>query len=302
MASAARERAAQETYHALSPLLGGKRKEQLDRLLVPDPTKKGTATELSWLRRGTTSNTPRAIAEQLQKLSRLRELSADRLDVGAVNPNRLKFLANLGRRYTNQELQRQASGSCYLVLLAFLKEAHTELVDEVHDLVDQCLAQADARSRRELEEFRRGAARATNEKVKLFGDLARIVLDPEVADADVRAAALGRVGSEEELHRAVEEAESLARPLDDNYYDFLADKYVYVRQFAPAFLRAFEFRSNGADDVLVEAVSLLKEVNASGSRRVPEGAPLGFAPAKWLPYLADKDGRIDRRQWELCLF
>ena len=77
------------------------------------------------------------------------------------------------------------------------------------------------------------------------------------------------------------------RPVDDNYYDFFADRYSYLRQFTPAFLEAFQFRSNRKDDSLLEAISVLRSLNTGKRRRVPDSAPLGFVPGKWGPYVAN---------------
>jgi hypothetical protein len=227
-------------------------------------------------------------------------MNAEEWDLSAVNPNRLKTLARLGRRYTAQALQRQAGERRHPILLAFLREAHTEMTDEIVDLFERCLAQADARARRELEEFRKKAARATNEAVVLLGRLIDVIGDPSVADDEVREAVYERVASREKLLAAREESDRLARPLDDNYFDFFAERYSYMRQFAPAFLEAFEFRSNQNDDPLLEAILMFRELNREGRRRVPEGAPLSFVPAKWGPYVIE-DGQIERRYWELCL-
>ena len=206
-------------------------------------------------------------------------MGADRLDVSRVNPNRLKLLAGAGRRYTNQALQRQSEERRHPVLLAVLKEAHTEVTDEVVDLFDQCLWEADRRSRNELADFRQGAVKATDEKVRLFNRIARLLLDPELPHDLLRARAFAIAGSHEELRRALEDSERLLRPLDDNYYDFFVSKYLYVRQFAPAVLGALIFRSNKAEDPLLDAGSLLKDLDASKSRKVPNDAPLGFVPA-----------------------
>jgi TnpA family transposase len=299
MVARARERAAESTFRAIAPLLSGKRKAQLDSLLVPDTA--GSPTTLTWLKQGATSNTPRAILGQLKKLAFLRGIEADRWDLSAMNPNRLKHLAKLGRRYTAQPLQQQAPERRYPVLVAFLHDSCAQITDEVVDLFDRCLSQADARARRQLEEFRKGAARATNEKVRLFAELGVILLDERIADGEVRAAVYARVASPDRLRSAVEESEKLMRPLDDNYFDFLAKRYPYLQQFAPAFLEAFEFRSNLRDSPLLAGVELLRELNAEGRRGIPEGAPSGFVPRKWRPYVFAEDGRIDRRYWKLCL-
>ncbi len=78
----------------------------MDALLVPDTVSRPTT--FSWLKQGATSNTPRAILEQLKKLAYLRRMGAEGWDLSSVNPNLLKHLAKLGRRYTAQPLQRSS--------------------------------------------------------------------------------------------------------------------------------------------------------------------------------------------------
>lgn len=300
MVAEARERAGEETYRAVSPLLSaGILAERLDGLLVPGS--RWALTDLSWLKQGATSNSPPAIVAQLKKLRYLRRMGAHEWDLSAVNPNRLKALAGVGRRHTAQSFQRQATERRYPILLSFLREAHTETTDEIIDLFDRCLMQADARARRELEEFRKGAARSTNEAVVLLGRIIDVIGDSSVADSDLRDAIFARVASRKELLAAGERSNKLARPADDNYFDFLSERYSYIRQFAPAFIEAFEFRSNHKDDPLLEGIHLLGELNEAGKRRVLEEAPLEFVPAKWGPYVVREDDRIEKRYWELCL-
>lgn len=302
MVADARERAGEETYWAVSPLLGreGRElKEQLDGLLVPESGR--TLTDLSWLKQGAVSNSPPAIVKQLKKLQHLRQMGVSEWDLSAVNPNRLKALAGVGRRYTAQPLQRQDGQRRYPILLAFLREAHTETTDEIIDLFDRCLTQADAHARRDLEAFRKGASRATNEAIVLLGRLIDVIGDLSVADSEVRDAIYEHVASREKLLAAREESGRLARPLDDSYFDFLSERYSYIRQFAPAFIEAFEFRSNHTDDPLLEGIRLLEELNEEGRPRILDEAPLEFVPAKWGPYVVREDGRVEKRYWELCL-
>lgn len=210
----ARERAIAETYRRLSPLLTGDIGSTLDRLLVREPRLKGTP--LGWLREGATANTPIAVKGQIEKLRFLRGLGVPDWDMSGLSPNRLKLLAQLGKRDSNQALQRMDVERRHPILLAFLHQAYEEVTDEVVDLVDRCLAGAYARAGRDLDEFRRGAARSTNEKVMLFRDMGRIVLDPDVPDAGLREA-IHRYLPKEMLRAKVEETERLVRPLNDSY-------------------------------------------------------------------------------------
>ena len=62
----------------------------------------------------------------------------DRWDLRALHPNRLKFLARLGKRSTNQALQRAPAERRYPILVAFLRQSLEETTDEVIDLFDHC--------------------------------------------------------------------------------------------------------------------------------------------------------------------
>jgi hypothetical protein len=52
-------------------------------------------------------------------------------------------------------------------------------------------------------------------------------------------------------------------------------------------------------------VETLRALNATGARKVPENAPIGFVPARWRGYLdtAAKAGNVTsyRHYWELCV-
>jgi hypothetical protein len=294
MVITAREQAERETYRRIAPLLTEEFRARLDQILEPSETIK--RTPLVWLRQGAVSFSPAAIVGEIEKLSYVRALGVERWDLSALTPNRRKFLAQVGKKSTNQALQRTAPSRRYPILIAFLRQVAEELMDEIVDLFDRCMAQVDARSRRDLEEFRRNVARATNEKVALFNDLTGMILDPQIADPDLRTHIYKR-HPKERLQAAMEESERLMRPLDDNYFDFLTGRYNYVRQYAPAFLSAFTFRANRRGEPLVEAVSILNRIK----RKVPENAPVDFVSTKWRPNVLDKEGKIDRHYYEMCV-
>jgi uncharacterized protein DUF4158 len=294
---AARERGHTETFRRLVPLFTNERMTRFDSLLIREESL--GRTSLAWLGQRAAANTSKAIVAELKKLDFLRGLGAAGWDLSEINPNRLKFLAQLGRRATSQALQRLAPERRYPILAAFLRQSVEEITDEVVDLYDRCLAQSYARASRDLDEFRLAIAKATNEKVFLFRDIGHLVLDPSVTDGQLRQTIYQYVPADK-LQAAVEECERLVRPLDDSHFDFLAHRYGHRREFAPAFLQAFTFRSNLNPDPLLQAIELLRTLNQERRRAVPENAPLKFIPATWHPYVVDRSGRIERRYYELC--
>ena len=125
------------------------------------------------------------------------------------------------------------------------------------------------------------------------------MLDPTVADRQLRATIYRRV-ARETLHEAVERTEALSRRGDGHEFDFLADRYNYLRHFTPQFLNAFAFRSNWAGAAVLEAVVGLRNLNTRRQRKMPPDAPVQFVPARWRPYVVGRDGEIDRHYYELC--
>jgi TnpA family transposase len=202
--AAARQRAQWETHRRLAPILTGDCKARLDGLLTVDPAT--GRSRLAWLQQSVASSTPPTVLVTLEKHAFCRAWGVDRWDVSPLSPNRLKFLAQIARRCTNQALQRMSDPRRYPILVAFLHQTLVDLTDEALDLFDRCLADAYHRARRDLEDFRLSVASSTNEKVRLFREIGRVVLDPAVQDADLRRAIYRRVPPAE-LRDAVEETD-----------------------------------------------------------------------------------------------
>jgi TnpA family transposase len=298
MISTARSRAIEQTWRLVEPLLTQQYQTALDKLLEVDEQKRRTL--LVWFRTSATSSSPASILSTLEKINELRALGVEEFDLSVLNPNRLKLLAQIGRKADSQQLQRLAPNKRYPILIAFLHQALCDTIDEAVDLYDRFFAEAYSRAGRELDEFRRSVAKATNEKVRLFHKLGHILLDPQITDAEVRAFVYREI-SPKQLRAAVDECERIMRPDDDSYFDLLATRYYRLRQFAPAFLDTFVWRAAKEDDPLIEAIEVLRELNAEQIRKVPDDAPLEFIPDKWLSFVIDENQQFNRRYYELCL-
>ena len=241
MVVSARQKAHEVTYTTLAPLLSENVVSTLDTLLVPDQTT--GRTRLSWLRRRAITNSPNSIKTTIEKITLLREWGVSQWDLSLVNPNRRKFLAQLGYKSKNQALQRFAEERRYPILMAFLSQILTETIDETIDIFSDCLADADRRSRRDLDNLRAALAKSTNEKLRLFSELGTIVLDSTVPEDQVRAHIYEHV-PKEKLETEVAECSLMVRPHATSAADFFVGRYNYFRQFGPIFFSTFTFHSN----------------------------------------------------------
>jgi TnpA family transposase len=295
--ASARLRAQQETYRLVAPLLTLERKATLDRLLeIDDDT---GHTRLAWLRQEATRSTARSIVETIEKLRYLQAVGAREIDLVALNPNRRRFLAKLGNTATSQALERMSAVRRYPILLAFLEHVLQELIDEAIEQFDRCLADTYARARREHDEVRLGMASATHEKLRLLKEFCRIILDPNITDAEVRAF-IYRLAPADNLQATQDECDQLISTDNDGHFQILGKSYSYLRQFTPDLLEVLDFRSSQQDEPLLEVIALLRTMNREGARKLPDDAPTAFVPAKWRPYVNGQGQQLDRHYYELC--
>ena len=245
LVATARDQAHDETFRRLTPLLSDERKAVLDGLLTPEPPT--GRTRLSWLRQEAVSHAASQIIATLKKIAFLHDTGVPQWDLASLNPNRAKWLAQIGWKSTNQHLQRMPPLRRYPVLVAFLQQALLHHTDVAVELFDQCVWDCHRDAKQELEEFRTAMARSTNDKLKLFRELGHVLLDTEIADPDVRAVSFERV-PEKVLRDAMAETQGLIRPRPDEALDFFGKRYSYLRQFVPLWLQTLTFHAQGPDD------------------------------------------------------
>jgi hypothetical protein len=229
----AREEAVEETYRLLLPILNDETKSKLDKLGEIEKGKKQST--LVWLRQPAVSFSADAILQNIEKIKFLREMKVETWDLSLIIPNRQKFLSQVARKSRIQSLGELSEKKRYPILAAFAKQALIDIIDETIELFDRCLMQSYSKAGQELDELRQKHSRSTNEKIHLFYEIGSLILDPEIADAQLREKIFESV-KPENLSEAVAECPLIMRPMDDNYFDLWAERYSYFRRFVPHFL------------------------------------------------------------------
>ena len=298
LVATARHAAHTETFRRLTPLLPPARVTLLDDLLVPDP--QTGRTVLNWLRREATAASAPQLVETLTKVTTLLDMGLATWELTTLNPNRVKWLAQLGWKAPVPQLQRMDPARRYPILVAFLAQALAHQIDVAIELYDQCLWDYASAARKELKDWRQTIARSTNEKLRMFRELGRVLLDTTIDDAAIRAVSFTRV-PEAALREAVEETTALIRPRQDGAIDFFGTRYSTIRQFTPAFLQTLTFHAHGPDDTVLQAIEVIRTLDRAPTRRpIPKEAPMGLVTDTWRPYIREPDGTISRRYYELC--
>jgi hypothetical protein len=167
-------------------------------------------------------------------------------------------------------------------------------------MFDKLLTRAHTRAQNEIDEQLR-RQRQTIQVSSAFGSLGRIILDNSVSDGELRARLFAAV-SREELAAYVEGMDEwVTGKRTDSFYGVVR-RHGLLRKFSPALLDALEFAQDaeGAPTACLRALRILKEVNATRRRKLPEDSPTGFLPQRLRPIVMNH-GEIDRRAWECAL-
>ncbi|KAF0846838.1 Tn3 family transposase [Nocardia caishijiensis] len=298
----AREQAQRETYDRLAHEFTPARCAELDALLTTDASL--GVSRLRWLSTGPVEASAAAVRAEVDKLAFLRGLGADRLDMSVLPAERRRFLATMGRRLTPQALERRDPQRRYPILLTVLAQSGTDVLDEVVALFDQAISAKFGAAERRMQQELAERGKSGEDRQALLDDLLAIVTDPAVADEEIGALIRGERIGWERLRAAVAQAKPRL-PRDHGHLAALDSSYNYLRQFTPAVLASVGFAGGTAATELLLAVDMLRELNATGRRKVFDEAPTGFVPTKWRGYLdqARKSGSATayRHYWELCV-
>jgi TnpA family transposase len=256
-------------------------------------------TQIALLRQSEISNSPATILSALQKLKTLQELKVDQWDLSAINPNRRKQLAQIGFRSTAQALMRMNHQRRYTILIVFLSDLYSEILDEIVEIYDRLLIAISDRANRKLKESKIEIALETGEKMKLLQNIVGILIDPGISDGDLRKRIYEFV-PESTLRTTYEECERIVEPLDKDFFELIGKRYSNIRQFVPTFLDSVPLQGNAQSAGIIKAVEILRELNESGQRALPDDAPVDFVPAVWWDYVVENN-KINRKYYELCV-
>lgn len=297
LALACRARARREAYAALSADLRLEQRSKLDGLL--DARGETRQTYLGWVRQSLGAANPTNVLSCLERLTFLRSLGIPVTWSARLHQNRLVQIAREGANTDVTHLRAFSPDRRYATLVAGVLDAMTVLTDEALEMHERFLGQQFKKAERKHLGRLQENGKAINNTLKRYASLGRALIKAKSQNADPFAA-VEAVLPWNELTASVAEAEKLAQPGEFDSLALITNSYPVLRRYAPRFIDAFEFRSSPASEQLMKAVELLRELNKTGARKVPDDAPRGFVRPRWERHVLTSDG-IDRRFYETCV-
>lgn len=292
----AKTRAEKKIHAILIRDLSVLHKHRLEKLI--DLTVKNSKTKLAWLREIPGQSSPDSFIKVIQRLKYIKELDIT-AEISLINPNRLLQLARIGSRYEPHSFRRFKEDKRYALLVAHLLTLSQDLTDHAIEIHDRQMMVLQAKGRKNQEEMQKQNGKSVNEKVVHFADIGTALIAAKEKELDPYAA-LEEVMPWEKIVESIEEAKVLSRPMDYDYLDLIKTRFNYLRKYTPSLLDSLKFNSTKSAKPLLNALNIIRELNDSGKRKIPDGSPLEFVPKRWQKHVFDDEGNINRQYYEMA--
>ena len=244
---------------------------------------------------------PAAMQSLADKLAAIEATGVLAVDLSWLNANYQRALFHYVRKCSADRLREVARPRRLAALVCFLRQSYRDAVDQAVDMFDKFLTRTHTRAEHELNDQMRSQRQTIKAALAALRSLGAIILDDSVGNAALRPRLFAAV-PRDALEAQVAGLDEWVTGKKSDVFHGLVRRFSHLRQFSPVLLRALEFFPDAGDDEVpcLEAIRVLKEMNADLKRKLPEDAPTDFIPKRLLP-LVVTDGKPDRKAWECAL-
>jgi TnpA family transposase len=255
-------------------------------------------TWLVWLRQSPLRPNSRYVREHIERLKIFQSLALPDGIGRHIHQNRLLKMAREGAQMTPRDLADFEAERRYATLVALAIEGMATVTDELVDLHDRIMVKLfSAAKHKHQQEFQK-QGKAFNDKVRLYSRIGRALVAAKESGGDPYAA-IETVLPWSEFEQSVSEAAQLAQPQTFDHLHLIGEQDGTLRRYTPEFLDVLKLKAAPAAQAVLDAIDVVREMNMTGSRKVPEDAPTSFIKARWKPLVFTGEG-IDRRFYEIC--
>jgi TnpA family transposase len=294
-----RRLAREQIYHKVAEALPGETSRKLNALLEVKANEK--VSDLQKLKANPGRSSAGAMQSLMEKLSLIEATGVLAMDLTWLNSNYQRALFHYVRKSSVHRLREVTQPRHHAALVCFLWQSYRDAVDQAVDMFDKLLTGLHTQAENELDQQMRDQRRKIRTSLTTLQALGEIILDDSIQDAQLRERIFKAI-PREELAAQVDDLSEWVSGKNSDLFHGIVRRFGYLRRFSPTFLEALEFfqDSQEADIPCLEALKVLRELNADNKRTLPEDAPLDFIPKRLLPMIME-GGAPNKRAWECAL-
>ena len=292
-----RDRAANRLWQMLADLPTSEQRDRLETLpKVPDGLRQSA---LDRLRRGPTRVSGPALNRALHRYEEIRLFGIKQIDISHIPPARIRMLARYAATAWAPVIERMPEKRRIATLVSFVYAFETKSLDDALDLLDMLITDITAQAKKIGQKQRLRTLRDLDKASLKLGQACAMLLDESISDEQLRQHIFKKI-PENQIHQAVEQVFSLARPHDDRYFKELIDRYRRVRVFLPNLLKTVTFQATTSGKPTLQALIFLSSIEGQYKPNMSK-APLKSVSSTWRRLMVDQDGNVSRPAYTLCI-
>lgn len=280
-------------YQRLSPEL----RQAIDQLLtVPEGEQSSAFAQLKESPPAATISTLRAYLSRYRTVA---ETGIAAFDPHMLEPAFLDYLFKLAGRYSASDLKRFNETKRYALMICFLLETGKMLLDHLVKMHDQYVMEMCRQSKNAHHQKHSQLRQRQKKAVDVVLDATSFLLAwPD--DQPLSKQALWQQVDEGQLRKSLDDLRLFQRLEERGYGDLLLVRYPSLRKYFSEFIH-LPFVTEQGSDVLMQAIQIVRDLDAGRLKKLPTDAPTAFVPRELRRALKDEQGNLNRNAWETGL-
>ena len=280
-------------FRQLSPEL----RQAIDRLLmVPDGQQR---SYFFHLKEYPPAPSISSIQSYLQRYQTVAETGIDNFEIQVLTPEFLDYFFKQAKRYNATDIKRFADHKRYTMMICFLLETRKTLLDHLVTMHDQYVIDISRKTRNAYEKKHRELRQRQKRAIDVMLDTTDFLLDwPD--EQPLSKDDIWRQVEEVKLRSSRKDLQEFKRLEERGYGDLLLNRYPSLRKYFADFIH-LPFAAKQGNEFLIQAIDLVRELDAGDLNRLPQTVPTNFVPKELRRALKDQDGKVNRNAWEMGL-
>lgn len=294
-----RQKARDFIFEKIYGLLSDDHKTHLDKLL---DAANSPYSALHTLKQTSHRASAEAILKIVEKLDRVKTTGVLDIDLSWLNNNLQRWMWRYVRKATASRLRELKPKKCFSLLVCFLQQQHQNLVDDLVRTYDKVISQTYNRTQIDLDINNRSEQKNVKSSLTSFRFIADAILNESIEDSELRKNIFQQIPKDDLSSQRNQTDQWLTGKYKDVFTLLVNTRFTYLRRFTPTLLEHLPIeKEETTKDSLIQAVTLMKQMNQLGKRTLDETTPLDFMPKSIQNLVVEDDGNINKQAWECAL-
>ena len=256
-------------------------------------------TPLAWLREWPEAPRQKNLMALIERLQLVRKLGVGPDREKRIHRARYAAIAREMAILVPCDISRFDTPRRLATLVVFAREIEAILTDAALVMFDKMLGGVFRRANRAHQDNVVDRAKTLDASTRALLGMAKAMLAAKAKGEDQVVAVEHALGWERLKTLVFETEAAVANARPDNLAE-VVERHASVRRMSPVILGAFTFRSWKDSDPLLAALAIVRELHATGAKKLPPHPPTSFLRPVWRK-LVKTDAGTDRRAYEVAI-